>query len=177
MSRRLGMLAGGLLACLPCADVLAADACTAYKWDVSNEVRLFGSVPVELAAATAAPGAPAIAIGRLYALTLQPQESVHYAAPPSKKMLADGAFGGMLALRVEHAGQYRVAIDAGFWLDVVQDGKSLPAVDFNGQSQCAGPHKIVVYELPAGVDLQLQIAAATTGTARLSVTPVGAPIR
>ncbi len=56
-----------------------------------------------------------------------------------------------MKLKVAAAGAYRIAIDAGFWLDVVNDGKSLPAQDFNGQRQCVGPHKIVVYELPAGV--------------------------
>jgi hypothetical protein len=89
-------------------------------------------------------------------------------------MLADGAFGGLLRFRVDKAGPHRVAIDARFWLDVVHDGKALQSLDFNGSRDCAGPRKIVVYDLPAGTELTLQIAAATSATARLTVTPVGA---
>ncbi len=71
-------------------------------------------------------------------------------------MLAEGAFGGLMKLKVERAGAYRVSIDSGFWLDIVSAGKSLPALDFNGVRQCVGPHKIVVYDLPAGSELTLQ---------------------
>ncbi len=159
---------------LVCTSAFAADPCSAYKWDVSNEVRLFATPPTAITAAAITP-VPAISTGKHYALALQPQDTVQYTTPPSKKMLADGAFGGLLKFTVERAGAYRVAIDAGFWLDVVHEGKSLPALDFNGQRQCVGPHKIVVYELPAGTELLLQIAAASESTARLTVTPVAAP--
>jgi hypothetical protein len=59
----------------------------------------------------------------------------------------------------------------------MHDGKSLPALDFNGQRQCEGPRKIVVYELPAGVELALQVAQSSEKMARLTVTPVAAPMR
>lgn len=147
----------------------------AYKWDVSNEVRLYATAPTAVTAATATAPAPAITVNKLYALTLQPQEAVHFDVAPSKRMLPDGAFGGVLKFTVGSAGAYRIAIDAGFWLDVVQAGKSLPAADFSGDRGCAGPHKIVVYELPAGVELTLQLAAATSASAQLTVTPVAAP--
>jgi hypothetical protein len=164
-------LAAALLSGIP---AFAADPCSAYKWDVSNEVRLFATPPTAVNAAATAP-VPAISTGKHYALALLPQDTVQYATPPSKKMLSDGAFGGLLKFTVERAGAYRVAIDGGFWLDVVHEGKSLPALDFNGQRQCMGPHKIVVYELPAGTELLLQIAAASESMARLTVTPVAAP--
>jgi hypothetical protein len=168
---RVAALAAVLLAG---SSAFAADPCSAYKWDVSNEVRLFATPPAVITAAAAIP-VPAISTGKHYALALQPQDKVQYATPPSKKMLADGAFGGLLGFTVDRAGAYRVAIDAGFWLDVVHEGKSLPALDFNGQRQCVGPRKIVVYELPAGTELLLQIAASTERTARLTVTSVAAP--
>lgn len=154
---------------------LAADPCQAFKWDVAREVQLFATTGTALAVAASPADAPSIATGQLYALTLLPQESVRYDAPPTKRMLDDGAFGGVLKLRVPTAGAYRVAIDSGFWLDVVRDGKPLDSVDFNGSSECAGPRKIVVYDLPAGTELTLQLAAASGASARLSVTPVAAP--
>ena len=97
---------------------------------------------------------------------------MQFKAPPSKKMLSDGAYAGVLRLKVAAAGAYRVAIDAGFWLDVVHDGKPLASVDFNGSANCDGPHKIVVYELPANAELYLQLSAVTGPQARLSVTQV-----
>ncbi len=152
----------------------AADACSAYKWDVSREVQLYRTTATAVSVSAEPASAPAIVAGVHYSLALQPQEKVHYLVAPTKKMLADGAFGGMLKLRLEHAGQYRLAIDSGYWLDVVHDGKALTAADFNGSAGCDGPRKIVVYELPAGKDLVVQIAAAAGDHARLSVTPVAA---
>ena len=113
-----------------------------------------------------------MAVGELYQLALQPQESVAFKAPPSKKMLSDGAYAGVLHLNVPVAGAYRVAIDSGYWLDVVLDGKPLVSVDFNGSQSCEGPHKIVVYELPANTDLYLQVSGVSTAQAKLSVTRV-----
>ncbi len=176
MSLRNALRASCLAGCLLYgAGAWPADACSEYKWDISSEVRLFAGTPTPLDVGTTVPTAPAITAGKLYALTLHPQESIQYAAEPSKKMLADGAFGGLMKLKVERAGAYRVSIDSGFWLDIVNAGKSLPALDFNGVRQCVGPHKIVVYDLPAGVELTLQIASASENAARLTVTPVAAP--
>ncbi len=162
--------AGLLMAALPPA--IAADACAAYKWDVTPEVRLYTTQPGSVTVGATVADAPLIDAARLYALQLKPQESVQYAAPPSKKMLADGAYGGVLRLKVAAAGQYRVAIDSGFWLDVIHDGKPLDAADFNGVRDCDGPRKIVVYELPADVELTLQLGAAATAQAKLTVTAV-----
>lgn len=152
----------------------AADACSSFKWNVAREVQLFATAPTTVSASTDGAKAPQIRTSTLYALELQPQNEVRYVAPPSKPMLGDGAFGGLVKFKVAAAGQYRVAIDSGFWLDVVHDGKPLQSVDFNGSRDCAGPRKIVVYELPAGAELTLQMAQATDKAARLSVTPVAA---
>ncbi len=157
------------------ASALAADACSEYKWDVASEVRLYATTPTALGVAATLDKAPAINTGTLYALALQPQDAVQYPVAPIKKMLPDGSWGGLMKLKVARAGAYRIALDAGFWIDVVHEGKSLPALDFNGQRQCVGPRKIVVYELPAGVELTLQVAQSSEKTARLTVTPVATP--
>lgn len=152
--------------------VQAADGCSAFKWDVSPEVQLYRSSPATVNAGTEAAGAPAISAGKLYVLALQAQEKVRYPTQPSKKMLADGSFGGLLKLKVDRAGHYRIAIDSGYWLDVVHDGRQLATVDFNGSATCDGPRKIVVYDLPAGAELTVQVAAASAAQARLAVSPV-----
>jgi hypothetical protein len=150
----------------------AADACSAYKWDVSNEVRLFATTPLGATAGADLDGTQAIETGRLYEINLHPQQAVRFAAPPSKRMLADGAFAGLVKFTVPARGPYRVAVNAGSWLDVVHQGRLLDALDFNGSRECAGPRKIVVYDLPAGTELVLQLSAVTGSTVRLAITPV-----
>lgn len=157
------------------ASAFAADACSEYKWDVTSEVRLYATRPTELGVAATLDQAPSINTGTLYALALQPQDAVQYPVAPSKKILPDGSHGGLMKFKVAKAGAYRIALDAGYWIDVVHQGKSLPALDFNGQRQCNGPRKIVVYELPANVDLTLQVAQSSEKKVRLTVTPVAAP--
>lgn len=157
------------------AGAFAADACGEYKWNVANEVKLYATKPTELAVAATPDKAPLINTGILYALALQPQDAVQYPVAPSKRMLPDGSHGGLVKFKVAKAGAYRIALDAGYWIDVVHDGKSLAALDFNGQRQCNGPRKIVVYELPANVELTLQVAQSSEKTARLAVTAVAAP--
>lgn len=174
MSRVMGFtfVAAALLAG---STALAADPCSRYKWDVSREVKLYTTAPTLLAAGRDLEQAPAITVNTYYALTLLPQAQVRYVVPPSKRMLADGAFGGLLRFRVPQAGAYRVAIDAGFWLDVVDGTQSLATLDFNGVRECVGPRKIVVFEMPANTNLTLQLAAATSSAVHVTVTPVAAP--
>jgi len=171
---RLGVAALLLSLGAPVLAAQGAQGCSAFKWNVAHEVALFSSEPRNLIAGANPDAAPSISADQLYTLDLKPQEGVHYAAPASKKMLPDGAFGGVLHLKVAKAGQYRVSIDSGFWLDVIHQGKALPAVDFNGSPTCAGPRKIVVYDLPADSDLVLQIGNASTAKAKLTVTPIDA---
>ena len=130
------------------ASLAADDACTRFKWDVAREVALHRSAPTELTAAVSADRAPAIRVDTLYQLQLQPQESLQFVLAPTRKQLAGGASGGLLTLRVAQAGAYRVAIDSGFWIDVLRDGAPLATLDFNGSADCPSPRKIVVYDFP-----------------------------
>lgn len=164
-------LAALLLSCTAATAWAAAPACS-FKWDASAEVELYRSTATPLPVGSDATTAPPIQAGRLYALELKPQGEVHYSVAPSKKMLADGAYGGVLRLKVPAAGQYRIAIDSGYWLDVIHAGKPVDTVDFNGSPTCDGPRKIVVFDLPADTDLLLQLSAASGAQAKLTVTRV-----
>ncbi len=166
-----------LLAALGAVPVLAADPCSTFKWDVSREIALFRNAPAAVAAGAQLDGAPRIEAERVYSAQLLPQQSVKLAAPPSKKMLDDGAHAGLFQLRVSAAGTYRISVDAGFWVDVVAAGKPLVSTDFNGETQCKAPRKIVVYQLPADTDLTLQFSAADTDRTLFAVTrvPAAAP--
>lgn len=168
------LVLGLLVAAMGPAAMAADDPCTRFKWDVSQEVQLFQQAPAAIAAGAGISDAPLIQTQTLYEARLQPQEGFGFAAPPSKKMLDDGAHAGLFRFRVTAAGHYRVAVDAGFWLDIVADGTPLDSLDFNGSTQCAGPRKVVVFDLPADTDLLLQFSAANAAQARFSVTQVAA---
>lgn len=170
----LGVVA--IAAALLVPPAVAQDACTAFKWDVAREHALFTGAASDIDAAATTVAAPLIALDRLYRITLLPQEMLRFAAPSSKKMLADGASAGLLRFRVPRTGDYRVSVDAPFWLDVVADGKTIASSDFNGSPGCDTPRKIVVYRLPADTELFLQLSAATESQVRVSVTPVGAAV-
>jgi len=46
--------------------------------------------------------------------------------------------------------------------------------DFSGSRECAKPHKIVEFELPANKDLVLQFSGSTDPSVTASITPVAA---
>lgn len=173
MRKAMQVLLLALAGALPAAQ--AADACKAFKWDLATEVALFTQQPTPVVAGTSTANAAPVTTGGLYEAALSPQSGVKLAVPPSKPMLDDGAHAGLFRFRAEVAGAHRVAVDAGFWLEVIADGKALPALDFNGSPQCAGPRKVVVYELPAGADLVLQFTGAENAKARFAITRVAPP--
>jgi hypothetical protein len=157
--------------------VLAAEPCTGFKWDVTREVALFAGEGTTLLAGKDANSSPVIFTDRLYRLQLVPQTAVTFVSAPGKKMLTDGAFAGLATLQLNAPGNYRVAVDAPFWLDLVANGKLAVTRDFQGQRSCDGPHKIVEFDLGDAKQFVLQVSGAVQATVRLTVTqaPAKAP--
>lgn len=150
----------------------AEDPCAGFKWDVSREKALFAGPAAAVESADGPGKAPTVETGRLYELALRPQESLRFAAPPSKKMLADGASAGIVKFRVPRAGSYRVALSRGFWVDVIEGQNVIPSSDFGGVPGCESPRKLVLYPLPADRDLFLQLSGASEEKVRVSITEV-----
>jgi hypothetical protein len=160
------------------ATTLAAadDApCAGFKWSVTEERALFAKTAETAVAGHDAASAPVIKADQLYELSLSPQDGVKFVLPPSKKALPDGAFAGLVHLKVPSAGVYRISLDQGFWIDVVGDHQMVQSTDFTGASGCTAPRKIVQFNLPAGVDLVLQMSAAAKDHVRVTLTPAPAP--
>jgi hypothetical protein len=144
-------------------QVHAADPCDGFTWNVSHERALFAMQPVTVTAATTAGPSPALEVGKLYEISLTPQNKVSFVLAPDKKALADGAFAGLVTLNVPTAGKYRVSISDAFWIDVIADHKFVATDDYT-------PRKIVQYALPAGSDLILQFSNASSPSLRVTVT-------
>jgi len=159
------------------APALGADACTDFKWDVSKERALFTGPAATLVSGVNVKSAPVIVPNRLYQLQLLPQGRVHFAAVPGKKTPPAGAHAGLARLKLPESGSYRIAVDAQFWIDVASKGSLVPAKDFQGQSGCSAPHKIVEFDL-AGTDaFILQLSSAAPDRVRVTLTPTPARTR
>jgi hypothetical protein len=162
-----------LMLLLSGATIAAAadDPCTKFKWDVTQEVALFSKPAEPVTAGHDLASAPVMKAQKLYEVALSPQEGVKFVLPPAKRGLPDGAFAGLVHLQVPAAGSYRVSLDQGFWVDIVGDQKFVESTDFGGASGCSAPRKIVIYTLPAGADLVLQLSGAAKDHVRVTLTP------
>jgi hypothetical protein len=164
-----------------CATVVTAaladeaDGCSHFSWDVSHELKVMEQTAAPITAATK-PGAqaPLVKIDKLYELKLSPQSAVTYSAKPAKPTLNDSAQGGLVRFHVDQAGLYRVSITSGHWIDVVDGEHLVKSKDFSGSRECARPHKIVEFELPANKDLVLQFSGSTDSAVTTAITPVAA---
>lgn len=154
----------------------AADPCDGFTWNVTVERALFAQEAQSMTAGTIETGAPMVKVAALYAISLAPQENVHFALTPTKKTLPDGAHAGLAKIHLAHAGRYRVSLDTAAWVDVIMAGQFVSSRAFTGQHDCRAPAKIVEYELPSG-DALIQLSAASPDHIRLAMTesPPAAP--
>lgn len=152
----------------------ADDPCAGGKWDVTQEHALFSKPPESVTAGHDIASAPVMKAQQLYELSLSPQDGVKFILPPAKKGLPDGAFAGLVHMKVPAAGPYRVSLDQGFWIDVVGEQKFIESSDFGGIQGCSAPRKVVIFNLPAGQDLVLQLSGAAKDHVRVTLTPVPA---
>lgn len=148
----------------------AQERCTGFKWDVSRELALFDGAGTVLSIGKTASTAPKIVTNRLYRIDLAPQGDVAFGAQPGRVTATEGSYAGVAELLVNAPGNYRVAVDAPLWIDVVADGRLATVMDFQGQQTCDGPHKIVVFDLTAGQHFILQLSGSAKAAVRLSVT-------
>ena len=170
VSVALGLL---LVPCFARAD----DPCATFSWDVAHERALFAGEPQRSSAGQSLPAAPQLAAERLYQLQLQEQSRVNFAAPPGGKAPGESAYAGLATLTVDASGVYRVALSDAVWVDVLVNGAPLGARDFQGRRGCNAPHKIVVFELPGGTPVTLQLSGARAPVVELVVTRAPAATR
>jgi hypothetical protein len=171
---RVSMLLSMLLLSGATTVAAAADEpCTGGKWDITQEHALFSKAREAISAGHDLASAPVMKAQKMYELALSPQSGVTFILPPAKKMLADGAFAGLVHMQVPAAGAYRVSLDQGFWIDVVGDQKFIESTDFGGVPGCTAPRKVVIFNLPAG-DVVLQLSGASKDHVRVTLTPAPA---
>lgn len=150
----------------------ASGGCDDVRWDVATERALFMTAHgTGVVAGQVTSAAPGVLVGELFEVALHPQESVQLAAPPSKVMLPDGLFSGLLHLRIPAAGRYRIAVDERAWIDVVDAARVISSSEFSGAATCTKPAKIVLFDLPSSESLWLQISGATSARVNVTIVP------
>ena len=158
----MGKLAISLFASLLMAGAAAAQpACPAPPagWGMNAELKAATASP-ELELARLMPGQAAT-------VTLHPGNDVRFTIAPEKPG-ATGSYGGMLAVDVREAGTYQVALSAGAWLDMVQDGAAVASAAHDHGAECAGLRKMVSFPLKPGRHV-IQISGNKEATIRVLV--------
>jgi hypothetical protein len=163
---------------LLCASMNAAKAddiaagCQEPGWDMSRELAAFRAAGLAAKAGTDPTALPAIELGRVYALQLQPQDAVKFARTPQKLSQGPAAVAGLAQFSVSVSGKYRITVDAPLWIDVVAPSGTIQASDFNGWHQCALFRKSLVYSLSAGQPLVLQLSGGSAPAVKVAVEPL-----
>ena len=109
----------------------------------------------------------AIEPGKTTGLMLRQAGEVNFALPPERAPAA-GTFGGVYHVTIATAGTYRVALQAGAWIDLVRDGKSLTSVGHMEGPACSGIRKIVDFALEPGT-YTLQLSGAKAAQMRVLI--------
>jgi hypothetical protein len=88
-----------------------------------------------------------------------------------KKMPADGrTYAGLARLDLETGGVYRIALDAGLWVDAIANDSLVQTQSFQGRHGCNAPRKIVEFVLPARTPITLQFSGGRTPAVKVTVT-------
>ena len=110
-----------------------------------------------------------LTIGRAAAVTQIAKPA--FAIPPAKAP-ASGDTGATVVFTVDAAGRYRVALDAGVWVDVVANGAALPSVGHGHGPACSPIKKMVDFDFTPG-RYTLQLSGARASVVTVEVAKIG----
>ncbi len=116
------------------------------------------------APARASAGAPgtSLRLGAAIDAQLSPVADVAFPVAPARPA-SPGTYGGLLSLRIEKAGDYRIALGGPAWVDVIRDGVSVTSTGHGHGPGCSSVRKIVAFALKEGAYV-IEIAGSPTPT-------------
>jgi hypothetical protein len=156
------VLVVGIVPLLAIPHVRAEDTCRSFKWSLERErAWLTGSLQ-DYAAIGPEGGA--------IKLHLRPLPGIRFDASPEREPKGDTK-AGIVRLEQLSAGVYQVTLSDEAWIDVVQNGRRVPSVDFSGVKGCAGVRKSVRFRLGDGGST-VQISGALVDAIGVAVAPV-----
>jgi hypothetical protein len=147
-----------------------AEGCTAFSRDLAHELKVMRGVAIP---ATAVSGAnrelPRLQLDQYYAVSLAPQELLHFSARPGRAARSATSRGGAFRFEVPKPGRYRVSISSRHWIDIVDADTAIESVDHFGPG-CELVHKVVEFDLPSGRPLTLQLSGNEDAMVGLAIT-------
>src|SRR6056297_51938 len=145
--------------------------CGSYERDVGMDLELLGGDRADVTAGDGAGASPDIRVGEGYTVRLVPQEEMEFPTEPTRHMLAEGAFGGLMSIEVPVAGSYRISLTKASWVDLAAGDEMLESTDFSGRHGCEHLRKWVSYELEAGRLYTLMLSGGTEQVLGAAVVP------
>lgn len=144
------------------------DACEQFNWPVKREQAAFAASDLT----SVQSGAKLDALPELgIIIALKPNAEVNFAVPPGRQPKNATSSGGVITIaNVPKAGSYQVTSSAEGWIDVIQDGKALPASDHTGRRDCADVRKSVRFALQPG-ELTLQLSGVDSKSVKIAILP------
>jgi hypothetical protein len=144
-------------------DMKAPVDCTTAQVALPPELSGWASrVPLSAARDKAGLDRAVLTPGKALTAKLVQTGGVRYPLRPEKPG-GSVSYGGLLSFSIREAGNYRVALGSGAWIDVVRDGKPVPSIAHGHGPDCSGIRKTVNFTLTPGRYL-LQLSANGTET-------------
>ena len=155
MAGNMEMPAPACTATVPAEGALAA-------WNKQADMQAQGD-PTKLAGTS-------IRVGEAVRLALLPTPDVHYVVRPEKPG-GSVSHGGLIGIWVAKAGQYRIALGSGAWIDLISNGKPVISIAHGHGPACTGIRKMVDFDLKPG-HYTLQISANADQQTSLLIAPL-----
>ena len=129
------------------------------------------ALPPEFAGWAQADSPPATPLPLARPVSLPLSDSPVFPYPPARPA-QPGTRGATMALRIETAGRYLVAVDSAAWIDLISTGgEAARPAQFGHGPQCSGIRKLLRFDLAPG-DYVLQFSNVAAPTLRLMVSRV-----
>lgn len=147
----------------------AAAACSDFKFDVSEELKLFAGTASAINAAAAPTAPPTLDAKRLYEVSLMEQAKVAFREPPSKTTVNEGSYAGILRIAAGRATTLRVSLSEAAWIDVLDGMQNLETAQFSGSHTCNLIRKNVEFKVQPGRALLLQLSGSTESAVKIAI--------
>jgi hypothetical protein len=107
------------------------------------------SSPLSLTAGKEMREQPMLEVGKAANVTLRQTPKVRYPLRPEKPG-GSVSYGGLIGVDIAEAGNYRVALGSGAWIDMVKQGQAAATVAHGHGPACTGVRKMVDFALTPG---------------------------